>query len=224
MIEIGFTPPNSYRPNPNFESILGYWMGFQPPAAYWLSDIFKYYEWTRGRGSRKEPYAAWKKLKMTVDNATKALDPASGKERGLIPPEIVGRVLARSKGGKLEDVEEVIIEGWPPVPHALILNEHNSRAPDTERAILSEESYGRQIGKLLDAVHELIKDKPGSDSNPALRDITVLRDKVERVKRETAVSRIDQLRRDLELLKASDKVEFQKRIEGLRALLPDSDT
>ena len=109
------------------------------------------------------------------------------------------------------------------MPHGLILNEHNSKAPDTEHAILSEESYGRQIGKLLDAVHELIKDKPGSDSNPALRDITVLREKVERVKREAAVSRIDQLRRDLELLKASDKVGFQKSIEGLRTLLPDSD-
>jgi hypothetical protein len=76
----------------------------------------------------------------------------------------------------------------------------------------------------LDAVHELIKDKPGSDSNPVLRDITVLRDKVEGMKREAAVSRIDQLRRDLELLKTSDKVEFRKRIEGLRTLVRDSDT
>lgn len=222
MIEIGFTPPNSYRPNPNFEGVLGQWMNFPPPAAYWLSDMLMYYQWTRRDGAL--PYAAWKKLKMRVKNAVRALDPASGKERGLIPPEIIGRVLARSQGGSIEDVADVIIEGWPPVPHALTLNEHNSSAPDTELAILSEESYGRQIGKLLDAVHELIKDKPGSDSNPALRDISVLRERVERVKREAAVSRIDQLRRDLELLKASDKVEFQKRIEGLRTLLPDSDT
>ena len=193
-----------------------------PPAGNWLSDMLMYYQSTRQDGM--VPDAAWKKLKMRVKNAAKALDPASGKERGLIPPEIIGRVLARSRGGSIEDVADVIIEGWPPVPHALILNEHNSSAPDTEHAILSEESYGRQIGKLLDAVHELIKDKPGSDSNVALRDITVLREKVERVKRNAAASRIDQLRRDLELLKASDKVEFQKRIEGLRALLPNSDS
>lgn len=222
MIDIGFTPPNLYRPNPNFEAALGYPMGFPPPAAYWLSDMLNYYQWTRRDGMK--PEAAWKKLRMRVKNAASALDPASGKERGLIPPEIVGRVLARAQGGSLDDVAEVIVQGWPPGSHAVLLNEYNSSAPDTEHAILAEESYGRQIGKLLDAVHELIKDRPGSDSNPALRDITLLRDKVERVKRRAAASRIDQLRRDLELLKASDPAEFQKRIEGLRSVLTEADS
>ena len=36
-------------------------------------------------------------------------------------------------------------------------------------AILAEESYGRQIGKLL-AVYERIKQKPG-DNNPTFQDI-----------------------------------------------------
>ena len=78
MIEIGFTPPNRYRPNPNFESVLGHWMNFQPPAGNWLSDMLMYYQWARRDGTR--PYAAWKKLKMRVQNAAKALDPASGKD------------------------------------------------------------------------------------------------------------------------------------------------
>src|SRR5918993_3209381 len=33
----------------------------------------------------------------------------------------------------------------------LIVNESNSSAPSTELAIVAEESYGRQMGKLLDA-------------------------------------------------------------------------
>ena len=222
MSAIGFTPPNIYRPNPNFEAALGYSMGFPPPAGYWLSDMLNYFQWTRR--DRMDPEAAWKKLRMSVEKASKALDPASGKERGLVPPEIVGHVLARARGGKLEDVADVVIEGWPVVPHALVLDEHNSRAPDTEQAILAEESYGRQIGKLLDAVHALIQDRPDSESNPALRDITLLRDRVERVKREAAGSRIDRLRHDLELLKAADPAEFQRTIDGLRRVLDDAES
>ncbi|MEI9905345.1 MAG: hypothetical protein WDN06_16380 [Asticcacaulis sp.] len=38
----------------------------------------------------------------------------------------------------------------------ITVNETNSPAPDAERRIVSEVSYGRQIGKLLDAVVELI--------------------------------------------------------------------
>ena len=74
----------------------------------------------------------------------------------------------------------------------------------------------------MEAVYELIKEKPCGDNNPAFRDIAALRDKVERLKREVAATRIDQLRRDLELLKASDKEAFEKKVEALRALLPEA--
>jgi hypothetical protein len=102
----------------------------------------------------------------------------------------------------------------------VIVNERNSSAPATEQTILAEESYGRQIGKLLEAVYELIKEKHGRNRNAAFQDIAVLRDKVERLKREAAARRIDQLRRDLEMLKASDKAAFKKQVEALRDLLP----
>jgi hypothetical protein len=65
----------------------------------------------------------------------------------------------------------------------------------------------RRPCKLLDAVYELFRERPGVGSNPVFRDIADLRDKVERPKREAAAERIDQLR-DLELLKASDKPAF----------------
>src|SRR5918993_4116338 len=103
----------------------------------------------------------------------------------------------------------------------LIVNESNSSAPSTELAIVAEESYGRQMGKLLDAVYELSRERPGAGSNPVFREIADLRDKVERLKREAAAERIDQLRRDLELLKASDRSAFEEKVRSLRLLLPD---
>jgi hypothetical protein len=106
----------------------------------------------------------------------------------------------------------------------VVINERNSSAPETEQAILAEESYGRQIGKLLEAVCELIKESPGGSDNQAFRDIATLRDKVERLKCEAAATRIDQLRRDLELLKASDKAAYETKIEALRSLLPGAAT
>lgn len=105
----------------------------------------------------------------------------------------------------------------------VIVNEHNSSAPGTEQAILAEESYGRQIGKLLEAVFELVREKPDRSDNQAFRDIVTLRDKVKRLKCEAAAKRVDQLRRDLELLRTSDEAAFEVRVEALRALLPKAE-
>jgi hypothetical protein len=118
-----------------------------------------------------------------------------------------------------QELSQSINPGW--IFGSVVVNQRNSSAPATEQAILAEESYGRQIGKLLEAVHELTKGKPGSATNPAFQDIAALREKVERLKREAASTRIDQLRRDLQLLKASDTAAFEKKVAALRALLPD---
>lgn len=117
-----------------------------------------------------------------------------------------------------QELSQPINPGW--TFGNVIVNQRNSSAPETEQAILAEESYGRQIGKLLEAVHALIKEKPGSDGNRAFQDIETLRNKVERLKCEAAATRIDQLRRDLELLKATDKAAFETKVEALRSLLP----
>ena len=118
------------------------------------------------------------------------------------------------------DLSQPINPGWS--FGNVIVNQRNSGSPETEQAILAEESYGRQIGKLLDAVHALIEEKPGrTATNAAFRDIEALREKVERLKREAAGKRIDQIKSDLELLKTSDKAAYEAKIEALRSLLPE---
>lgn len=102
----------------------------------------------------------------------------------------------------------------------VVVNAQNSSAPQTEQAILAQESYGRQIGKLLDAVCALIETRPGGAAGvAAFQDIEALKAKVERIKREAAAQRIDQLRRDLELLKSSDRTAFETAAAALRTLL-----
>jgi len=118
-----------------------------------------------------------------------------------------------------QELSQSINPGWI-LGGSVTVNQRNSSAPATEQAILAEESYGRQIGKLLEAVHELIKERPGNATHPAFQDIAALREKVERLKLEGASARIDQIERDLELLKAFDKTAFEKKVEALRALLP----
>ena len=106
------------------------------------------------------------------------------------------------------------------------INEQNSSAPQTEQAILAQESYGRQIGKLLDAVSELIKEHPESADNKAYGEVAALKARIDRLKHETAVSRIDQLRRDLDLLRTSDRPEdratYRENLEALRALVEEA--
>jgi len=117
------------------------------------------------------------------------------------------------------DLSQPINTGWS--FGNVIVNQRNSGSPETEQAILAEESYGRQIGKLLDAVHALIREKPGGAATPAFRDIEALWEKVERLKREAAGKRIEQLKSDLELLKASDVAAYEAKVEALRSLLPE---
>jgi len=105
------------------------------------------------------------------------------------------------------------------------INESNSSAPQTEQAILAQESYGRQIGKLLDAVDILVQQQPNWKQTKAFAEVNTLKTKIDAVKQEQAVKRIEQLRGDLGLLRFStdpaDKAQYDDLIAALRKLLDD---
>lgn len=105
------------------------------------------------------------------------------------------------------------------------INDSNSSAPQTEQAILAQESYGRQIGKLLDAVDLLVKQQPAWEKTEAFDEIDKLRKKIDIVKHEQAVKRIEQLRSDLDLLRLStdesDRARYAAWIKALREMLED---
>jgi len=98
----------------------------------------------------------------------------------------------------------------------ITINEQNSSAPHTEQTILQQESYGRQIGTLLDAVYELAQ---ADSSNPAYDKLKRLKKKVDRLKRQAASRRVAQLRRDLVLLRIVKHPAYESNLKALKLLL-----
>ncbi|AHE57341.1 hypothetical protein NX02_28860 [Sphingomonas sanxanigenens DSM 19645 = NX02] len=106
----------------------------------------------------------------------------------------------------------------------IIVNEQNSSAPQTEQAILARESYGRQIGKLLDAVNELVALQPDAGAGKAaFTEVKDLKARIDRVKTDVALQRIRQLRSDLDRLRRSDEAKDQEAyaaaMKALRTVL-----
>jgi hypothetical protein len=56
----------------------------------------------------------------------------------------------------------------------LIVNDQNSSAPDTEQDIVAADSYGRQLGRVIDALVELIEERPNWKQQPALKELVAL--------------------------------------------------
>jgi hypothetical protein len=68
--------------------------------------------------------------------------------------------------------------------------EENSSAPDIERRILAEHSYGRQLGRVIDAVAALIAELPESNQNAeAFTEFQKLRHDIDAIKSEAAARR-----------------------------------
>jgi len=111
-----------------------------------------------------------------------------------------------------------ILPGW--TFGNIVVNENNSSAPATELAIVAEESYGRQIGKLVDAVVELIKQHGDRRPSMAFTDLLDLRKKVEEIKTQAAKASLQQIARDLQRLKDEDPPAYDKEVAALRLLLP----
>ncbi|WP_145201017.1 hypothetical protein [Sphingobium sp. B2] len=104
----------------------------------------------------------------------------------------------------------------------IIVNENNSSAPQTEQAIVAQQSYGRQIGKLLDAVDTLARRQPDWSDTEPLKAAIDLKIRVDGVKLAMAQRRIDQLRGDLELLRAAGPADqYDASVAALRKLLAE---
>ncbi len=109
-----------------------------------------------------------------------------------------------------------ILPGW--TFGNITVNAQNSSAPQTEMDIVGAESYGRQIGKLLDAVAVLVA-RAGGEQPEAFTDVLALRDRVEKIKTASARRRVEQVADDLARLKATDRDAYDAAAASLRALL-----
>ena len=113
-------------------------------------------------------------------------------------------------------LSQPILSGWS----LISVTEQNSSRPETERAIVAEESYGRQIGRLMEAVTALIAERPaGAPKTEAFTALEELSTRIEKIKCDAAEKRVDRLREDLAALKAARPEAYAARVAELRALI-----
>jgi hypothetical protein len=120
-------------------------------------------------------------------------------------------LLARWPGLAPENLEQPIQSGVF-VGSTINVTELNSAAPDTEAAILQTKSYGRQLGRISDALQVLIDERAekGGDPDQALTDFSTMWAEIDDVKKKAAESRISQLRKDLEALRRENADEYER--------------
>ncbi len=117
--------------------------------------------------------------------------------------------------------DQPINPGWT-FGNLISVTEQNSKAPDTERDIVAAHSYGRQLGRLMDAVAGLIAELPETSRQaPAFDELLTLRDKIDKIKSRAAARRLDRFAADLAELKSSDAAEYRRVAAELQATLAE---
>jgi len=108
-----------------------------------------------------------------------------------------------------------ILPGWL-FANNINVTEENSSSPETERNILVKYSYGRQLGRIIDVVSELIEKWPGgAPDDPAVRRFAELRDNIEEIKTKQIVQAISNLAE----MKRRNPAEYERLAPGLREIL-----
>ena len=119
------------------------------------------------------------------------------------------------------ELNQPILPGWM-FANSINVTEENSGAPETERKIVSEHSYGRQLGRVMDAVAELIAERPkAAREAQAFQDFEELRRKVDEIKTRATTKRIDHFVDELIELKRRNSDEYQRLAAELRNVLED---
>lgn len=108
-----------------------------------------------------------------------------------------------------------ILPGWL-VGNSINVTEENSSSPETERDIVSRYSYGRQLGRVIDVLGDLIESWPGgAPDEPSVRRFAELRDDIEEIKAERIARAIS----DLADMKQRNPGEYERLAPRLQEIL-----
>lgn len=102
----------------------------------------------------------------------------------------------------------------------VVVNENNSGDPATEQAVVSKDSYGRQLGRISDALAFLIdrlseEEKKGD----AVQAFSEMKKQIDEIKRERETTRFDKVLSDLDDLRQHNETTFDERVERVNALV-----
>jgi hypothetical protein len=114
-----------------------------------------------------------------------------------------------------DSLVQPILPGW-----TFNINSSNSTAPQTEVDVVARHSYGRQIGRMSDALQLLIEERHGkTPEDKRFADFLTMKHEIDKVKQDAVATRIERLIKDLELLKAHDEKQYTDLRDALRQAL-----
>lgn len=97
----------------------------------------------------------------------------------------------------------------------VIVTTQNSSAPEVEREVVSRHSYGRQIGRLVEAVAVIAKQVPGATAKPEVKALLELCEAVRRIKEEAKDRRSNELLDELKALKRNDPKAWAELLKAV---------
>jgi hypothetical protein len=91
----------------------------------------------------------------------------------------------------------------------------NSSAPEVEQAVLGRHSYGRQIGRMMDALQVLIKAaSPAARQDPAVKGFLDLTMEVRNAKEAARSAQLARLHAELQALKKRDPQAWERLVKA----------
>jgi hypothetical protein len=121
-----------------------------------------------------------------------------------------------------QQLSQAILPGWS----LISVNQGNSSAPDTEQAVVAKASYGRQLGRIMEALDVLVRAAPpvppGKEHDgdrKAIAQFQTLVEEVGKAKHEAAEARVARIIADLESLKTHNVKEYACQCAALRRFL-----
>ena len=125
------------------------------------------------------------------------------------------RKLTLAMRGATSVWSQPILPGW-----TFNINSNNSAAPQTEAEVLQRYSYGRQLGRISDALFALIHElAPQREGDTAFEPFVTMKHHIDELKSAAAAGRVDQLRADLLSIKAENRPEYERIRQSLRRAL-----
>ena len=110
------------------------------------------------------------------------------------------------------NVDERFNNGW--TFGNLYVTLQNSKAPEVEREVVSKHSYGRQLGRLMDAVVAIAKEV-GATANPEVEPLIKLSKEIEQIKAQAKRRRGEELLEELRALKRSNPRQWAELVKAV---------
>jgi hypothetical protein len=108
-----------------------------------------------------------------------------------------------------------ILPGW-----TVNVNGFNSSAPQTENEVLQHHSYGRQLGRISDALAVLVDELDTRGTDPRFDDFRTMKTQIDAIKGGNVVARVERLLADLDRLKLTQPKDYTRLSGELRKRLP----